>query len=113
MADGINLVVYPVTDLDASKTLYAKLFNAAPYADSPYYVGFRAGDVEFGLDPNGASRGMTAPVAYWPVDDIHKSLQQLLDAGAQAHMDVTDVGGGKLVALVQDPAGTIIGRAQK
>lgn len=113
MSDGINLVVYPVKDLNASKELYKKLFNADPYADSPYYVGFRVGEIEFGLDPNGPARGMTAPVAYWPVDDIHKTLQELLDAGAQAHQDVTDVGGGKLVALVKDATGNIIGLAQK
>jgi predicted enzyme related to lactoylglutathione lyase len=113
VSDGINLIVYPANDLSAAKQLYSRLFNAEPYADSAYYVGYRVGSIEFGLDPNAASRGITGPVAYWPVDDIHKSLEQLLAAGAQALQDVSDVGGGKLIALVKDSAGNIVGLAQK
>ena len=113
MPEGIALVVYPVDDLKASKELYTTLFGIAPYADGPSYVGFRVGNVEFGLDANGPSRGMTAPVAYWPVDDIHKTLQDLLSAGARAHTDVIDVGSGQLVALLKDLGGNLIGLAQK
>jgi hypothetical protein len=70
-----------------------------PYAKSPYYLGYRVGDLEIGFDPHGHSRGMTGPVGYWQVDDIRKSVQELLGAGAQAQQEVTDVGGGKLIGL--------------
>jgi predicted enzyme related to lactoylglutathione lyase len=46
------------------------------------------------------------------VPDIQKSLQTLLDAGAQTQQDVKDVGGGKLIALVKDADGNIIGLTQ-
>ena len=55
---------------------------------------------------------MTGPIGYWEVDDIRASLQQLLDAGAQADQDVQDVGGGRLIALVKDADGNTLGLMQ-
>jgi predicted enzyme related to lactoylglutathione lyase len=46
------------------------------------------------------------------VTDIRKSLQQLLEAGAQTLQDVRDVGGGKLIAMVTDGDGNVIGLLQ-
>ena len=80
--------------------------------DEAYYVGFRVGDQDIGLDPNGHSQGMTGPVGYWHIDDIKKSLKALLDAGAEVLQEVKDVGGGKLIALVKDADGNIIGLIQ-
>jgi predicted enzyme related to lactoylglutathione lyase len=112
MARSIGLLVYPVKDLARSKTLYSKLLGVEPYADAPYYVGFKVGDQEIGLDPNGHSQGMTGPVGYCEVDDIRKTLRLLLEAGAQTQQEVKDVGGGKLVALVRDADGNLIGLVQ-
>lgn len=70
------------------------------------------GDQEIGLDPNGHNQGMTGPVGYYHVNDIKKSLQLLLDAGAQAQQAVKDVGGGKLIATVKDTDSNIIGLIQ-
>jgi len=36
----------------------------------------------------------------------------LVDAGAQVHQEVRDVGGGKLIASVKDADGNIIGLIQ-
>jgi predicted enzyme related to lactoylglutathione lyase len=105
----MRLLVYPVKDLAKAKTLYSELLGVEPYADAPYYVGFRTGELEIGLDPNGRSNG---PLAYWEVSDIGKSLQQLLDAGAQADQDIKDVGGGKLIATVKDADGNTLGLTQ-
>ena len=112
MNQGMNLLVYPVRDIVRAKKLYSKLLGIEPYADSPYYVGFRVGEQEIGLDPNGHNSGMTGPIGYWPVKDIKKSLQSLLAAGAQARGEVKDVGGGKLIASVKDTDGNIIGLVQ-
>ena len=57
MAKGIKTIVYPVKDLAKAKVLYGQLVGVEPYADEPYYVGFRVGGQEIGLDPNGHSRG--------------------------------------------------------
>jgi predicted enzyme related to lactoylglutathione lyase len=112
MTAGMRTVIYPVKDLAQAKTLYGKLLGVAPYADEAYYVGFRVGDQELGLDPNGHSQGMTGPVGYWYVDDIKESLKLLLDAGAEAQQAVRDVGGGKLIATVRDADGNITGLMQ-
>src|SRR3990172_519647 len=112
MNQGIRTVIYPVKDLAQAKTLYSKLIGIEPFMDEVYYVGFKVGDQEIGLDPNGHNQGMTGPVGYYHVNDIKKSLQLLLDAGAQAQQKVRDVGGGKLIASVKDTDSNIIGLIQ-
>jgi predicted enzyme related to lactoylglutathione lyase len=110
MNQGAKTIIYPVSDVAKAKRLYGTLLGADPYVDSPYYVGFRVGDQEVGLDPHG-HRGAGA-VPYYEVDDIKESLQQLLEAGAEPLEDVKDVGGGKLVASVKDTDGNGIGLMQ-
>ncbi len=112
MNQGVRLLVYPVKDIAQAKTLYSALLGVEPYADAPYYVGFRVGEQEIGLDPNAHKQGTTGPIGYWEVADIKQSLQTLLDAGAQAQQDVKDVGGGKLIATVKDADGNILGLMQ-
>jgi len=112
MDQGIGVVIYPVSDLAQAKTLYRTLLGVEPYTDEAYYVGFRVGDQEIGLDPHGHNQGMTGPVGYFHVSDIQQSLQALLDAGAHVQQEVKDVGGGKLIAWVKDADGNIIGLLQ-
>ena len=112
MNQGIRTVIYPVKDLAQAKTLYSKLLGVEPYADEAYYVGFRVGDQDIGLDPNGHNQGMTGPVGYFHVSDIQQSLQALVDAGAHVQQEVKDVGGGKLIASVKDADSNIIGLLQ-
>ncbi len=112
MKQGIRTVVYPVKDIAQAKALYSKLVGVEPYADEAYYVGFRVGEYDLGLDPNGHTKGMTGPVNYWQVNDIQKSLQLLLDAGAHLQQEVQDVGGGTLIARVKDADGNITGLIQ-
>jgi len=102
----------PLRDLAKAKAVYRELLGLEPYADEPYYVGFRVGDQELGLDPNGHGKGMTGPVGYWNVDDITSTLKALLEAGAEAQQEITDVGGGKLIATVKDADGNVIGLVQ-
>jgi len=106
---GMRTVIYPVTDLARAKTQFRTLLGVEPYSDQPYYVGFRVGDQDIGLDPNGHKAGMTA---YYHVDDIKQSLQSLLDAGSQILQEIKDVGGGRLIASVRDADGNIIGLVQ-
>ena len=112
MTSGLRTVIYPVKDLARAKTLYGQLLGVEPYADEPYYVGFRVGDQELGLDPNGHSQGLTGPLGYWEVDDIEKSLELLLAAGAEQQQATKDVGGGKLIASVKDVDGNVTGLVQ-
>jgi len=109
MNQGIRTIIYPVEDIARAKKLFSQLLGVEPYADEAYYVGFRVGDQDIGLDPHGHKAGMTA---YYHVDNIHKSLQLLLDSGAQVQQEVKDVGGGKLIASVRDADGNIVGLIQ-
>jgi predicted enzyme related to lactoylglutathione lyase len=109
---GMDTVIFPVHDVDKAKPLYTTLLGIEPYMDQPYYVGYRTGDQEIGLDPNGHAKGMTGPVGYVEVADIAASLAALVEAGASVKDDVNDVGGGKLIATVTDPDGNILGLAQ-
>ena len=111
MTSGMKTIIYPVKDIAAAKQLYGKLFGA-PSMDEVYYVGFRVGDQDVGLDPNGHNQGMTGAVGYWHVYDINKNLEALLAAGAETQQAVTDVGGGKLIATVTDADGNLIGLLQ-
>ena len=65
MAPVISTVIYPVKDLAKARTLYAALLGVAPAQDEPYYVGFRVGDQDVGLDPNGHKQGMTPRSPTW------------------------------------------------
>ncbi len=112
MSQGIRVVTYPVKDLAQAKTFYSRLLGVEPYMDAAYYVGFRIGDQELGLDPTGHKKGLTGPISYWQVNDIKKSLQLLLDSGAQTQQEVQDVGGGKLIASVKDADGNVTGLIQ-
>ena len=112
MNHGVTTVIYPVKDLEQAKALYTTLLGASPYADSPYYVGWKVNDMDIGLDPNGHASGLTGPVSYYQVDDIAERLQMLLDAGAQLLQAVKDVGGGMRIASVKDADGNIIGLRQ-
>jgi predicted enzyme related to lactoylglutathione lyase len=93
-------------------TIFGRLFGVEPYIDEPYYAALNVGGHDVGLDPNGHGKGMTGPIAYWHVDDINKSLDTLLDAGAEADQAIQDVGGGTLIAAVKHADGHVTGLFQ-
>jgi hypothetical protein len=62
MSEGLSAIIYPLTDLSASKKVYSHVLGVEPVMDQPYYVGYRVGDLDVGLDPNGHAQGMTAPI---------------------------------------------------
>jgi predicted enzyme related to lactoylglutathione lyase len=109
---GMKLFTYPVQDIAQAKKFYRQLLGVEPYADAPYYVGFRIGEHEIGLVPNGQKQGMTGPLGYFQVSDIRNCLKSLVEAGAQVDQQARDVGGGRLVASVKDADGNIIGLFQ-
>jgi predicted enzyme related to lactoylglutathione lyase len=109
MNQGIRIVIYPVRDITSAKALFRELLGVEPYADAPYYVGFKVGDQDIGLDPHGHQEGTTA---YYHVDDIQKSLKSLEEAGARTLQGIRDVGGGRLIASIKDTDGNVIGLLQ-
>ncbi|MFF9769140.1 VOC family protein [Streptomyces sp. NPDC014636] len=112
MTAGLQTIIYPVKDLGPAKALFGALLGVEPYADEPYYVGYKAAGQDVGLDPNGHAKGMTGPVPYWHVTDLRQRLAALLEAGAELLQDAKDVGGGRLIASVKDTDGNLVGLLQ-
>lgn len=56
MNEGVKTIIYPVKDLAAAKTLYGSLLGVEPLMDQPFYVGYKVGGQDVGLDPNGHSQ---------------------------------------------------------
>lgn len=109
MARNIKLLVYPVKDVEKAKAFYSKYLDVEPYVEGPYYVGYRVGDQEVGLDPN----SKIGPIAYTDVKDIKSSLQAMVKVGAEVVQDVKEVGGGLLIAQVKDVDGNVVGLRQE
>ena len=109
MAQNIKLIVYPVKDIEKAKAVYGKFLDVEPYVEGPYYVGYRVGDQEVGLDPN----SKIGPIAYTDVKDIKSSLQTMVKVGAEVVQDVKEVGGGLLIAQVKDIDGNVVGLRQQ
>jgi predicted enzyme related to lactoylglutathione lyase len=107
-----TVIVYPVSDLARAKDSFTAALGAEPYADSPYYVGFRVGGVEVGLDPNGHASGNSGPTVYHTVDDINAALASLVSHGASVKSEPRDPGGGQLIAVAVDADGNAIGLSQ-
>lgn len=112
MSQGIQTILFPVENADSTKALFIKLLGEEPIADTPYYVGFKVAGQDIGLVPGGHAQGMPGPVAYLHVDDIKGSQQQVHDAGGETVVDVRNVGGGRLVAIVKDAEGNVFGLLQ-
>jgi predicted enzyme related to lactoylglutathione lyase len=107
----IRTITVPVKDLEVATKLYRTLLGVEPYANQPYYVGFRPdGGPEIGLDPHG---DVTAgPIVYYHTADIEARIAELTDLGATVQRSPRDVGGGNLTATVRDADGNLIGLFQ-
>lgn len=109
MPCNIKLLVYPIKDVEKAKAFYGKFLGIEPYVASAYYIGYKVGKMEVGLDPN----SNIGPIAYADVKDIKSSLQAMTEVGAEVVQDVKDVGGGLLIALVKDTDGNVVGLRQQ
>jgi len=104
----VTLITYPATDMAKAKRFFGELTGSEPYADSPYYVGYKSGNMEIGLVQN---KGQGA-LAYWTVSDIAASVKALEAAGGTVVQEIADVASGLLVASIKDPDGSIVGLRQ-
>lgn len=116
---GLTTVSIYAADHAAAVRWYAELLGTDPYYNVPGYSEFRLGDYQHELGivdkkfytlPDTGHPG--GAIIYWHVDDLDKSLQTLLDKGAQLLRPVTDHSNGKgdfVTAPVIDPFGNILG----
>lgn len=109
--NNVSLIVYPAADLAKAQRFFRELLGTDPYYAGDYYVGYRIGELEIGLDPNGANYGSGA-IPFWTVSDISASIKALVDAGGTVVQDATNVGNGMLAARLKDPSGALVGLRQ-
>ena len=109
---GIKIVLHPVSDLVAAKTVYTALLGIEPQADSEYYVGYDTAGQHIGLVPGGGPQAMTSPVTFWRVADIEAKLAEVTAAGGTVQEAAHGVGGGRLVATFADADGNVLGLVQ-
>ncbi len=107
----VSLIVYPAADLTTAKRFFRELIGTDPYVDGAQYVGYKSGDMEIGLVPNG-DKSEPGALAYWTVSDIAASVKALVAAGGTVAQKITDVGYGMLVASVKEPNGATVGLRQ-
>lgn len=106
MSHSVASVVIPVSDLAAAKAIYTALYGP-PHTDEPYYVGYAAGDVQIGLDPNGDVAG--GPIAYAGVDDVDAARAAAVAAGATERVAPREVSPGTRIAVLADGDGNPFG----
>jgi len=104
---GLRTIVYPAPDLDASRAWYRELLGIDPYFEQAFYIGFKVGGYELGLDPE--ADPIDGPTTYWGVEDIDHALETLMPGSDRAHWNAREVGGGIRVATVLDPGGSQLG----
>lgn len=109
MTNNIPLIVYPVKDVEKAKTFFGKFLGVEPYVADGYYVGYKVGNMEVGLDPNST----VGPIAYIDVEDIKASIQMMTDAGGEVVKAPQEVGGGLWIAQVKDMDGNVVGFRQE
>jgi len=112
MSGEVKTILFPTSDIEASKQLFIRLLDTEPFVDEPYYVGFQVGDIQIGIDPTGEERGMTGATPFFEVPDIIASVDELRASGADLVEDVRSVGGGKQIAMLSDSEGSMIGLSQ-
>ncbi len=102
---GIYTVIYPTSDLPASRDWFSRAFGVEPYFDEPFYVGFSIGGYELGLHPDEGDY----PVAYWGTADIDAAVTHLESVAATIRTPPNEVGDGIKVATLTTPDGHVMG----
>ena len=67
MTEAIQAIIYPVKDLAQAKQLYSTLLGVEPIIYQPYYVGYRVGNLDIALDPNGHRQGSLPRTGPWTI----------------------------------------------
>ncbi len=109
MFEGLRTIIYPATDLAASKAWFTDVLGFGSYFDEPFYVGFEVGGYELGLVPRGDDGIADGPATYWGVPDAEAAYAALIAKGATEHMPVIEVGDGIKTGTVRTPDGNILG----
>ena len=104
---GLRSLIYPAKDLAASKAWWIKVLGKEPYFDDGGYVGFDLAGYELGL--NSFSTELKGPITYIGVPNVEVAVTELVAEGARVLMEPMDVGGGIILADIENPNGDVFG----
>lgn len=104
---GLRSIIYPVDDLEKSKTWWVNALGFEPYFDQPFYVGFKVGGYELGLFPDGSKED--GPITYWGVADIEAAFSSFVENGAVVVTEIDEVGDGIKVAVLRSAESELFG----
>ena len=112
MNHGIRTILYPVKTRGAQRAFSANCWAASLMLTCLIMSALDLANRRSACFPTGTSREGAGRSGISFVDDIKKSLQALVNEGAEIQQPVTDVGAGRLVAAVKDADGNLIGLLQ-
>jgi len=103
--------IIQATDIQEVAGWYEKVLEKKPYFTADQYIGFDAGGFELGIfkrDTGYLKIGNNVEV-YWWVEDIDAEFQRLQTLWAKPLEKPIEVGGGIIMATVEDPFNNIFG----
>lgn len=116
---GLSTVSFYADDHEKAKNWYSEILGIEPYFNVQGYVEFRLGDFQHELGiidakyaPKDSAKNIGGAIAYWHVDDLQGTLDQLISKGAKLYEPIIDRSGGKMTfvtASVTDPFGNVLG----
>lgn len=105
---GLRTAIYKVSNLTEAKRWYSRVFQATPYFDESYYVGYNIGGYELGLQPEETQKGENIAV-FWGVENIQETYAYFIECGATEVEKPMNIGGDIIVATVKDPWNNLVG----
>ncbi len=104
---GLRSLIYPTLNLNEAKKWWKTFLGIDPYFDEPFYVGFKVGGYEIGLNPGAAME--FGPITFIGVESIEETLVLAKESGAKVESGIEEVGDGIKVAQLISPTGERFG----
>lgn len=104
---GLRSLIYPTVNMNEAKEWWKSFLGVDPYFDEPFYVGFKVGGYEIGLNPGAAME--FGPITFIGVQSIEEALVLAKENGAFVESGIDEVGDGIKVAQLTSPTGERFG----
>ena len=113
----LETVIVFTSRMNELAEFYRTGLGIGPYQESPQHLGCLVGSVYFGFDQvddePAEARSKLGLTIWFTVDDIHASLERLVELGATVRYPPTKKPWGAVLASLEDPDGNVFGIAQR
>lgn len=108
---SMNLIVFPVTDMDEAKAFYTAAFGWSFIDYGPEYAAITGAGLDGGLDASNTRKpSATGPLVVIYADDLDASFESVKKAGGVITMEINSFPGGRGFHFT-DPSGNELGMA--